>query len=97
MIKFIEISLTPKKEIKNRLIINNKYFIKDNNNLCYGKYILNVNRNENRFIFKDVYFINYKYNYVTHILSTTDSFLTKVLKLDLGLPIDLQKLIEQFY
>tara|TARA_B100002019_G_C21042004_1_gene484913 strand:+ start:43 stop:327 length:285 start_codon:yes stop_codon:yes gene_type:complete len=81
----------------NNLILNDKYLIIDNNNLCYGQYRGNYIGKENRFIFKDVIFINSKYTHTTNILSTTDQFIDKVFKIDLGLPKDIQRLIEEFY
>ena len=96
-IKMINIKIFPKNEIKNNLIINDKYFIIDNNKLCYGQYLINYVGKEHRFIFKNVIFINDKYNHTTNLLSTTNDFLNKIIKLDLGLPKDIQRLIEEFY
>lgn len=92
-IKMINMKIYP----KNNLLINDKYFIIDNNQLCYGQYLQNFVGKENRFIFKDVIFINKKYKHATNILSTTDQFIKKIIKLDLGLPKDVQRLIEKFY
>jgi hypothetical protein len=92
-IKIINIKIVP----ENNLIVNDKYFIIDNNKLCYGQYKTNYIGKENRFIFKNVIFINNKYSHTTNILSTTDQFLDKIVKLDLGLPTDIQRLIEEFY
>jgi hypothetical protein len=94
-IKMITIKLLPKNKIKDNLKVNNKYFILDNNKICYGKYVRNYIRKENRFIFENVYFI--KSDHTTNLLSTTDLFLSEIIKLDFGLPTDIQRLIEDFY
>lgn len=77
------------------LEIGKKYYIFNENTLCYGKYIKNYieNENENRFIFQDVIYI--KTNFSTNILSTT--IIDKIILLDLGLPKYLQNEIEKFY
>ena len=92
-IKIKNIKIVP----ENNLIVNDKYFIIDNNKLCYGQYKRNYVGKENRFIFKNVIFINGQFSHTTNLLSTTDQFLDKIFKIDLGLPKDIQRLIEEFY